>query len=448
MRSLAKRSAHLCREAVEAHRSGDLSTAQRLYEQSLALRPQDPDTLNYLGLLRYHQGQSAAAVKLLERSLAMAPQKPYAWLNLGHMLMTLDQDEQARAAYERASALEPTLAQAWLSLGKCLRKMQLPAAAAAALDHAIELGPGDAEAWYQRGIARREICEFAEAESDYRAALERNPEYCDVYDSLGALYDRLGRVADAAAVYRKWLELEPHNAIARHRAAATSGENAPERAADDYIVELFERFSSHFESDLISLSYRAPEHVTRALCEAMQPQASLGSVLDAGCGTGLCGERLRPIARHLAGVDLSAAMIAEARPKNCYDELQVGELCEYMRSRPRAFDAVVSADTLVYFGALEEPLAAAAICLRGEGVLVMTLEALAADESVPSYRLCPHGRYAHRIEYVQSALDQAGFGAVAVAEQVLRRERGEDVRGFVVTARLHEDRVSNNGWAL
>jgi len=35
------------------------------------------------------------------------------------------------------------------------------------------------------------------------------------------------------------------------------------------------------------------------------------------------------------------------------------ELCAFMRTRPGAFDLVNCADTLVYFGALEEAAAAA-----------------------------------------------------------------------------------------
>ena len=36
-------------------------------------------------------------------------------------------------------------------------------------------------------------------------------------------------------------------------------------------------------------------------------------VLDAGCGTGLCGPLLRPYAKRLVGVDLSSGMLERAR---------------------------------------------------------------------------------------------------------------------------------------
>ena len=40
----------------------------------------------------------------------------------------------------------------------------------------------------------------------------------------------------------------------------------------------------------------------------------------------------------------------QAKEKNVYDELVKGELTEHLRGRTEAFDVIVSADTLVYFG--------------------------------------------------------------------------------------------------
>ena len=71
-------------------------------------------------------------------------------------------------------------------------------------------------------------------------------------------------------------------------------------------------------------------------------------MLDAGCGTGLCGPLVAPYARRLTGVDLSAGMLAQAKEKNVYDELFKVELTEYLRDHTEAFDLIVSADTLVY----------------------------------------------------------------------------------------------------
>src|SRR5262245_51142871 len=155
--------------------------------------------------------------------------------------------------------------------------------------------------------------------------------------------------------------------------AAVSQHDVPARAADDYVRELFDGAARSFDANLGKLNYRAPELVVAALNAT---GAALDAVLDAGCGTGLCGPLLRPHCARLVGVDLSSQMVERARGRQCYDELVVDELSTFMRSRPSAFDAIVSADTLVYFGALEEPLSAAHVALRDAGVLVFTVEAL------------------------------------------------------------------------
>jgi len=134
------------------------------------------------------------------------------------------------------------------------------------------------------------------------------------------------------------------------------------------------------------------------------------------------------------GVDLSGGMVDAARAKGFYDELHVDELCRFMRGYTAAFDAVVSADTFVYFGALEEGFAAAAQCLKNGGWLVMTLEEMDAG-AAGNYRIEPHGRYCHRLSYVQDTLDQAGFLLEGSDTQVLRRERGADVPGLVIRAK-------------
>lgn len=44
-------------------------------------------------------------------------------------------------------------------------------------------------------------------------------------------------------------------------------------------------------------------------------------ILDAGCGTGLCADVLRPYAKSLVGVDLSPQMLALAAKQQIYDQL-------------------------------------------------------------------------------------------------------------------------------
>jgi predicted TPR repeat methyltransferase len=140
-----------------------------------------------------------------------------------------------------------------------------------------------------------------------------------------------------------------------------------------------------------------------------------------------------PWARRLSGCDLSAAMLELAQRRAVYDPLDKAELLAYLHAHREAFDVVVSADTLCYFGALEGVAAAARAALRPGGHLVFTVEALADDDGA-SHRLLPHGRYAHAREHLHAVLDGAGFVRQRIVADVLRSEGGQPVRGWLVSA--------------
>jgi predicted TPR repeat methyltransferase len=145
---------------------------------------------------------------------------------------------------------------------------------------------------------------------------------------------------------------------------------------------------------------------------------------------------LKPYARHLAGCDLSAGMLRRAQARGVYQVLHQDELVFYLDTLPAHFDAVVSADTLCYFGALEAAMAAAARSLRPGGWLVFTVEALAEGDPA-SHRLQPNGRYAHGADYLRAVMAGAGLTQLTLRAEALRLEAGKPVAGWLVAARNH-----------
>lgn len=182
--------------------------------------------------------------------------------------------------------------------------------------------------------------------------------------------------------------------------------------------------------------------IVEALARATPVAENHFVALDAGCGTGLCGPLIAPYVRHLTGVDLSSAMLAKSQGRGIYNRLVKAELTAFLRNNRDAFDVIVSADTLVYFGRIEEVLEAAFHALRSDGLLIFTVEALLGEETGVGYRLNPHGRYSHGRGYVREVLSTAGFTALSIEPSVLRTEGGSPVDGFVVTARrdAHKER--------
>lgn len=245
----------------------------------------------------------------------------------------------------------------------------------------------------------------------------------------------MGRREEAIANLQEWLSEVPESAEAAHYLAAAGGGPMPPRASDAYVQEVFDRFADSFEVHLQKLGYEGPAHVARLLGALRHTLPASPRVLDAGCGTGLCGPGLRPLAGRLEGVDLSGGMLQRARQRGDYDALHQAEIGAFLRAQGEsAWDAIVGADVLIYFGALDAVLAAVKQALRPGGVLVFTVEALDDPDPAREVSLAVHGRYSHTERHVRGVLGRLGLPLVALEPLVLRTEQQVPVPGLVFSA--------------
>lgn len=415
--------------AVDRQRTGDFDIAGRIYDRVLELIPDHPIALHFSGVLAQQLGRHSEAVERIGRSLALSPDEADWHSNYAIALKSCQRLEEAKAACERAIALDPTHARAYNNLGLLLSLLGQPAEAEASFRKALELLPF-ADALQNLGVLLRSQGRDKEGLEVYCDLLARVPLDMGGRRRLILGYCALERREDAIKVVDGWLAETPDDPLALHTAAALKRENVPERASDEYVVRTFDSFAASFEAALARLSYKAPQLVGDKLAEVLPAPAADRDILDAGCGTGLCGSFLKPYARRLTGIDLSAGMMEQAAEKGLYDELIKTELTQYLREHPDSYDVVVSADTLCYFGALDAAVAAAASALRPGGHLIFTVEH-AKDESAPDFRIEPHGRFSHSRPYVERLLRANGFD-LDVSEHQLRTEGGSPVHGLLV----------------
>ncbi|MDP2007582.1 MAG: tetratricopeptide repeat protein [Rubrivivax sp.] len=424
----------LVQEAMVAHRAGRLQEAEGHYLQALALEADNPDALHLHALLLVSLGRLEQAARQIARAIELTPGVAIFHNNHGNVLMQLDRLDEAEQQYRQAIILDSDRIDAMNNLGVLLCRRGQHADAEIVLKRLVELVPQFSDA--RQNLAQLYIVtgRLAEAVDQCLNGLVTSPQNRGLRHVLGLAYGALGWVEQAVELYRKWLEEDPEDVRARHHYSAYTGEGVAERASAAYIRMTFDHFADGFENKLADLDYRAPSLVGEALATALgAPQGAL-RILDAGCGTGLCATFLKPYARELAGVDLSRPMLERAAVKRAYDELRQADLVDFLQSRPAAFDVVVSADTLCYFGVLDGFAQAARRSLADGGWLFFTVEAVEDEQAEPPWRLQTHGRYCHRRAYVEQTLTAAGFQAPRIESVFLRNESKKPVAGWLVSA--------------
>jgi predicted TPR repeat methyltransferase len=395
------------------------------------------EALHYLSVLHYQQRRWVAALDLARRAVTVVPNGVDAHVNLGNICVRLGLIDGATHAYERAVELWPDHPQAAPRLNALRAKLAVLEEAAERYRRAHEEDPANAEFLYELAAVYQKIGRVDEELATLTRALALRPE-AEAFYRVGSILSGMGRVNELIANYEAWLRAEPDNPVAKHLLSACTGKDVPARASPAFVAGEFDRFAESFEEALSRLEYRAPALIAAMLERVVRERGGSLDIMDAGCGTGLLGPYLRPHARRLVGVDLSARMLEKAAGRGLYDELVAGELTLQLRSSPHGFDIVAASDTLNYFGDLLEVFDAARNALRPGGCLVFTLEHDTGREAQPppaGYRLHRDGRYMHAESYVREALAQAGFEVIDLRKDVLRCEGEAYVEGLVVAAR-------------
>lgn len=416
---------------------GHLDEAEAAFTKAITLAPNHVGAHNNLGVVLREQGRLDEAVAAYAQTILLQSDYLDAHANLGHALSELGRFSEAATAYQKMVTLAPNHAGAHFQLGRIHRRQNRKADAVASFRQAITLQPQHAAAHFQLGNTLVEgglLQDADEAMAAYRLAIKCDSRFSKAYENLGNLLNLLGRGDEAALIWQQWLNHNPDHPIARHMAVATSGLQ-PGRAEDGYVTEIFDDFASVFDERLRQLHYRAPELVGEEFARELGRPAGDLSVLDAGCGTGLCGPWLRPYARRLEGVDLSTGMLDQARARGCYDELVSAELTAFLTRMAGSYDAIACADTLVYFGDLEPVLRAVCHALRPGGRFVFTLERSESSDGIDGIHIHALGRYTHSEEYVRKIFAGGALSVRRIVRADLRMEGGKPVGGFVVVAR-------------
>lgn len=405
---------------------GEATAAATHYHQALAFRPDYVEAHVNLGNLFREQGRLDEAAAHLKQALAARPGDFQLYCQLGNIQRRRGKPGEAMACYGRALALKPDLVEAHCNLGVvCLEERDF-VRARSCFERALTLRPGTSEAWLGLGHVLQQSRQYDEALAAYGKA-SALPE---ASLGRGLVLQRLNRPQEAIAAYRQSLAKGGDAQVALYNLASLGAEAAPPATPRQIVAKNYDQQAAQYDQrHLGPLKYQTPA----LLFDAVTRFAAAPSVdiLDLGCGTGLSGQRFRPLARTLSGVDISAKMLEVARQRQIYDQLVCGELIELLQAQAGSFDLVIAADVFVYIGDLTSVFGGVRQALRAGGLFGFSVEAGGEQD----FALRPNLRYAHSPAYLRRLAQAHGFAVELIEAKILRQEDGVDVSGALAVLR-------------
>lgn len=351
------------RRAVAADAAGDVATAEYAFLQALACDADLVDARFGLGVTYFRSGRYSDAARELRAVAAAGSADAVTCMLVGKSLYLIGEFS------ESSKALATVLRWAPLQ-GDSLRCYARARTYAAIIAGDIP----DALANYSR-----------------LAGTEVEPIETVIRDGFGLL-SAYGHSEAAAALGELLIAARPDDVVQRHLNDAVAG-RAIDHVPSAYVEAHFDAFADGFEEKLVNvLGYGVPESLAAMV---RRHRDSFERVLDLGCGTGLAGEHLNPIAGRLEGVDLSARMLEQAGRRGAYHTLNHAEALAHLAVHPAGFDLVFAADMLIYFGRLDALMGLVAQAMMPGGIFAVSIENSARD-----FEILPSGRFAHADAYV------------------------------------------------
>lgn len=263
----------------------------------------------------------------------------------------------------------------------------------------------------------------------FEQAREQAPHWPPAHYALGKACHLAGDDAAARDALERVLALDPEDLLGAGLLLAKIEGRADKAAMPDHFVAaLFDEYAPRFDHHLVeSLSYRAPAVISSAIGRYVPRPPQV--VYDLGCGTGLMAQALPGQGQaQWYGVDLSAAMLAEAEKTGCYTALETGALLGWLEGRLAATaDLVLAADVFCYVPDLAPVFRQVARVLRAGGHFAFTIQTYAGEGVIVGADMRVH----HAPALILALADEAGLRLIESEPVSTRKDRGVDVPGAV-----------------
>ena len=357
-------------EIISTANNGDTKTAFRLAQHLLERVGDDPEIMELAGILASNSGLNEEAIKLFRGLTEHNPTQVEYHDKLIRVLL----------AHDRSSG-------------------QLVTACTNAL---AAVGP-NATYFHALGISYAEMEKHREAILAFDDAISINPNFKLAHRAKSVPLMMIGDHEEAIIAFTNSLE------------------NWDRLLPTDYRMECennYDRMSHTYDQNSLHQQF---SEILAEIAKPMLYDRSNLDVLDAGCGTGAMGERLRSFSRFLHGIDLSNGMLSVARKKNIYHELSHGDMSTEMAKLPRKFDIITSCCALYHVADLKPIFEQTARLLRTSGFFFFSV-----DPSTDKFDIAmiEPGEYAHSRRYLRKLANTYGFTEIGIYIKTHRRFPG------------------------
>ena len=183
--------------------------AEAICRKILTVHPDDPNTLNLLGLIAHQLGENEMAANLMSRAIRNDQENPFLYNNLGAALHESGKFPEAITSYKKAIHIKPDYADAYNNMGLVFQEQGKADEAIACYQEALQLRANYPEANYNLGNALKESGKLAEAIQCYQKAVQLRLDYPEACNNMGNAFNDQGKLNEAVACLKRAVTLRP-----------------------------------------------------------------------------------------------------------------------------------------------------------------------------------------------------------------------------------------------
>ncbi|MBC7882253.1 MAG: tetratricopeptide repeat protein [Anaerolineae bacterium] len=194
--------------------AGRYPQAEAMYQQVLAMQPNQPDAWYFLGGIACQNQNMSEGITYLRRALSLRPNHAEAHFNLANALNTQGNFKDASHHFQEAIRYNPRNADAHNNLGNLLSGQQKFEEAITLFQKALKLKPSLVEAHANLGNIFTNLNRKEEAIQHFLKAISLKPNYAECHYNLGNLLMGIWSLEQAAIHYQKAIKIRSNYAEA------------------------------------------------------------------------------------------------------------------------------------------------------------------------------------------------------------------------------------------